>query len=185
MLPSRVINHETPVERLLHTKPDYTSLRVFGCACWPNLRPYNTHKLAFRSQQCVFLGYSIHHKGYKCLHVPTARIYISGDVVFDEKNFPFGQPQTAPIPPRVAPRVAEHAILLFPHDHMNYCTSVSDANLDAGPRVPQMTPGADAPGSHADSGADLRADSLSDPVPAANSSAPSPSTCDSDAPPLH
>ena len=26
MLPSRVINNESPVERLLHTKPDYTSL---------------------------------------------------------------------------------------------------------------------------------------------------------------
>ena len=48
MLPSRVINNESPVERLLHTKPDYTSLRVFGCACWPNLRPYNNRKLMFR-----------------------------------------------------------------------------------------------------------------------------------------
>lgn len=37
ILPSRVINNETPVERLLHVKPDYASLRVFGCACWPNL----------------------------------------------------------------------------------------------------------------------------------------------------
>ena len=33
MLPSRVINNKTPVERLLHTKPDYKSLRFFGCAC--------------------------------------------------------------------------------------------------------------------------------------------------------
>ena len=30
MLPSHVINNETPTEKLLHTKPDYTSLRVFG-----------------------------------------------------------------------------------------------------------------------------------------------------------
>ena len=63
ILPSCVINHETPVERLLHTKPDYKSLRVFGCACWPNLRPYNNRKLMFRSKQCVFLGYSAQHKG--------------------------------------------------------------------------------------------------------------------------
>ena len=32
MLPSRVINNETLVERLLHVKPDYSTLRVFGCA---------------------------------------------------------------------------------------------------------------------------------------------------------
>ena len=26
----------------------------FGCAVWPNLRPYNSRKLAFRSTRCVF-----------------------------------------------------------------------------------------------------------------------------------
>lgn len=36
-----------------------------------NLRPYNDHKLQFRSKQCVFLGYSNLHKGFKCLDVPT------------------------------------------------------------------------------------------------------------------
>jgi histone deacetylase 1/2 len=33
MLPSKTINNETPVHRLLGTKPNYKSLRVFGCAC--------------------------------------------------------------------------------------------------------------------------------------------------------
>ena len=66
-------------------------LRVFGCACWPNLRPYRSRKLEFRSAQCVFLGYSDLHKGYKCLHRQTGRIYISRDVVFDENVFPFRQ----------------------------------------------------------------------------------------------
>ena len=89
ILPSKVIKFETPITRLFGTIPDYTSLRVFGCACWPNLRPYNTRKLAFRSKQCVFLGYSSLHKGVKCLDVPTGRVYISRDVVFDESVFPF------------------------------------------------------------------------------------------------
>jgi hypothetical protein len=57
-VPSKVINYTTPLERLFGQKPDYSFLRVFGCACWPNLRPYNKHKLQFRSKQCVFLGYS-------------------------------------------------------------------------------------------------------------------------------
>ena len=89
LLPSKVIKLETPITRLLGVTPDYTSLRVFGCACWPNLRPYNTRKLAFRSKRCVFLGYSPMHKGVKCLDVPTGRVYISRDVVFDESVFPF------------------------------------------------------------------------------------------------
>jgi histone deacetylase 1/2 len=57
-LPSKVIDNQTPLERLLHQKPDYSVLRTFGCACWPNMRPYNTHKLQFRSKRCVFLRYS-------------------------------------------------------------------------------------------------------------------------------
>jgi hypothetical protein len=79
----------SPIERLFATKPTYSFLRTFGCACWPNLHPYNTHKLAFRSKQCIFLGYSTHHKGYKCLDISTGRVYISRDVVFDETIFPF------------------------------------------------------------------------------------------------
>jgi hypothetical protein len=89
LLPSKTINFQTPTERLLHVTPNYDALRVFGCACWPNLRPYNKRKLAFRSKQCVFLGYSPLHKGVKCLDVSTGCIYISRDVVFYEKVFPF------------------------------------------------------------------------------------------------
>jgi hypothetical protein len=35
--PRKVINYETPLECLFHQKPDYKSIRVFGCACWSNL----------------------------------------------------------------------------------------------------------------------------------------------------
>ena len=90
-LPSKVIGNTTPLERLFHQKPDYNSLKVFGCACYPNLRPYNRHKLEFLSTQCVFLGYSNLLKGYKCLEVSTGRIYISRDVIFDETIFPFAK----------------------------------------------------------------------------------------------
>lgn len=67
ILPSKVINFDTPVECLLKEKPDYNSLRIFDCACWPNLRPYNSGKLSFRSARCVFLGYSSMHKGLSAL----------------------------------------------------------------------------------------------------------------------
>lgn len=89
--PSRVIGNSTPLERLYKRKPDYNYLKTFVCACYPNLRPYNRHKLEFQSTQCVFLGYSNLHKGYKCLEIVTGRIYISRDVVFDETVFPFSK----------------------------------------------------------------------------------------------
>lgn len=88
-VPSKVIDFENPLEHLFQQKPDYTSLRVFGCACWPNLWPYNKCKLEFRSKQCPFLGYSNLHKGFKCLDISTGRVYVSRDVIFDEMVFPF------------------------------------------------------------------------------------------------
>jgi histone deacetylase 1/2 len=88
-LPSQVIDNQTPMEHLFGSKGDYSLLRIFGCACWPNLCPYNNHKLQFRSKQCVFIGYSGSHKGYKCLDISSGRLYISHDIVFDEMVFLF------------------------------------------------------------------------------------------------
>lgn len=90
-MPSKVIGNDTPINKLFGVEPDYSSLRTFGCACWPNLRPYNSKKLNVRTTQCVFLGYSSTHKGYKCFDRSNGRVYISRDVVFDENVFPFSQ----------------------------------------------------------------------------------------------
>jgi histone deacetylase 1/2 len=80
----------------LHNKlPDYSSLRCFGCSCFPNLRPYQSHKLNFRSTKCVYLGPSPTHKGYKCLS-PEGKVYISKDVVFNELEFPYSTLFSAP-----------------------------------------------------------------------------------------
>ena len=87
--PSKVIQFATPLDRLFGQRPDYSSLRVFGCACWPNLCPYNTHKLQYRFKQCLFLGFSNIHKGFKCLEISSSRVYISRDVTFDETFFSF------------------------------------------------------------------------------------------------
>jgi hypothetical protein len=88
---------------------DYSKLCVFCCACWPNLRPYNTCKLAFRSTRCVFLGYSNLHKGYKCLNVASGRVYISRDAVFDEIVFPFSK-----LNPNVGAQLMSDVMLLHP-----------------------------------------------------------------------
>src|ERR1044072_7297090 len=87
-LPTPVLNHTSPYWMLHHTQPDYKFLKIFGCSCYPLLRPYNSTKLSFRSSECIFLGYSTQHKGYKCL-ASTGRIYISKDVLFNEFRFPY------------------------------------------------------------------------------------------------
>jgi hypothetical protein len=121
-LPSKVLDFDTPTERLLHVTPNYDALQTFGCACCPNLRPYNKQKLAFHSKRCVFLGYSPIHKGVKCLDVSIGRIYISRDVVFNEIVFPF-----ASLHPN-AKALLKQQILLHPSS--TYSTNEGVQNID-------------------------------------------------------
>jgi hypothetical protein len=46
---TKILDFSSLLERLFHEKPHYSGLRTFGCKCWPNLWPFNTHKLQFRS----------------------------------------------------------------------------------------------------------------------------------------
>ncbi|XP_048600004.1 uncharacterized protein LOC106352005 [Brassica napus] len=89
MIPSSVLSNKSPSEVLFNKTPDYSFLRIFGSACYPCLRPYSQYKFDPRSLQCVFLGYHPQYKGYRFLHPPTGRVYISRHVIFDEQTFPF------------------------------------------------------------------------------------------------
>jgi hypothetical protein len=71
-----------PYECLFHITPDYKFFKIFGCECWPFIQPYNSSKLSFRSTSCVFIGYSKNHLGYKCLHIPSGRVYIAQDMLY-------------------------------------------------------------------------------------------------------
>jgi hypothetical protein len=109
-LPTPLLQNKSPFEKLFYRSPYYKFLKVFGCACFPNLRPYNFHKFSPHSKECVFLGYSSHHKGYKCLHIESGRMYISRDVVFHENRFPFAAVTSSteslsPIPASVLPPI--------------------------------------------------------------------------------
>ena len=87
-MPTAVIDNKAPFEVLNNHAIDYSLLKVFGCQCYPHIRPYNKNKLQYRSLPCVFLGYDVHFKGYKCL-AASGRIYMVRNVIFNEKVFPF------------------------------------------------------------------------------------------------
>ncbi|KZV44983.1 hypothetical protein F511_32729 [Dorcoceras hygrometricum] len=57
-LPFSAISGNIPFKLLYKKCPDYSFLKVFGSLCFPCLRPFNHHKLEFRSTPCTFLGYS-------------------------------------------------------------------------------------------------------------------------------
>lgn len=65
LLPSSVLqDNKSPYEVLMSRAPLYTALRVFGCKCFPHLKPYTANKLDPKSLLCVFLGYNDKYKGY-------------------------------------------------------------------------------------------------------------------------
>lgn len=63
-LPTPNLQYNTLFHILFGVPPTYGHFKIFGCACFPNLRPYNINKHQFRSTKCTYLGYSLDHKGY-------------------------------------------------------------------------------------------------------------------------
>ncbi len=81
-----VLNHSSHYEKLLNRMPNYFLLKVFGCNCFPLLRPYTNHNLEYWSKACIFLGYG--KVVYRCLDPFTDRVYRSSHVVFYDYSFP-------------------------------------------------------------------------------------------------
>lgn len=54
-----VLGNESPYAKLFGQSPNYQKLRIYGCECYPWLRPYTHHKLDNQSAACVFIGYSL------------------------------------------------------------------------------------------------------------------------------
>lgn len=87
-LSTPILLDKTPLVVLFNQKSHYSFLNVFGCLCYPYLRPYNCHKLEPKVKACTFLDYCYRQKGYKLLS-PSSRLYISKNVIFNEYQYPF------------------------------------------------------------------------------------------------
>jgi transposase InsO family protein len=109
--PCRATGAITPFELLFGVAPDYSTLRVFGALCFPNLSATTTHKLCPRSTTCVFLGYPPDHRGYRCYDLATKCVITSRHVVFDEHQYPFRTPPLSTPPlAAITPSPADDAM---------------------------------------------------------------------------
>jgi hypothetical protein len=99
------------LERLCGKMPDYSSLHLFGCVCYMLLVPHECTKLTAQSIECVFLGYSVEHKGYYCWDPVAHRIRTSRDIVFDESCPFYPRPTTDASPTSLVDHLS---FILFP-----------------------------------------------------------------------
>lgn len=88
-LPSSILQNESPFQKLYHRHPDYSGLQVLGCQCFPTLQHQGGSKFVTKTYPCVFIGYSLKHKGYCCLEPKTKWVYMSRHIIFDGDTFPF------------------------------------------------------------------------------------------------
>lgn len=130
----------SPYEKVFKHPPDYTFLKVFGCASFPHLRPYQSHKLSFRSTKCVFIGFNEHHKGYKCLD-SNDRTYIYRHVIFNEQEFPFANGfLTTKTSPPLDDTIVARPHILFPYQiSATVQTPSLSPNAQQAPGVPSRT----------------------------------------------
>jgi hypothetical protein len=143
-LPTPILEHVSPYFKVYNRDPDYQAFRVFGCLCYPLLRPYGLHKLEYRSKPCIFLGYN--YAGYKCLDPVTKQIYLSRHVIFDESSFPAKEKDTSRLPSKINAQGDSSPLLpIFNKSHDSDClphetTSDSlshDPTLSSGPTLLQ------------------------------------------------
>ncbi|PRQ47582.1 putative RNA-directed DNA polymerase [Rosa chinensis] len=87
-LPSSVLNGQTPYAALSNhvSVPSFSNLpaRVFGCVVFVHVPKNQRSKLDARALKCVFVGYGVNQKGYKCFHPPTQKVFVTMDVTFYE-----------------------------------------------------------------------------------------------------
>ncbi|CAM8994349.1 unnamed protein product [Rhodiola kirilowii] len=79
--------NKTPYELLKGRKPNVSQLRVFGCRCYVHVNGKDRlGKFDPKSDEEIFVGYSLHSKAYKVFNKRTKKVEESVHVIFDEES---------------------------------------------------------------------------------------------------
>lgn len=92
--------------------PENGHLRVFGCLCFAVTLKRSRHKKDVRGRKCAFISYPANVKGCTLYDLEDHSIFISRDVQFYEKHFPFKQDENTDYS---VPSSDDHIILHVPY----------------------------------------------------------------------
>jgi hypothetical protein len=73
-----------PEEKFTSKKPDVSHLIIFGCIAYVHVPDEKRSKLDPKVEKCIFIGYSLEQKGYRCFNPSTQKLHVSINVVFNE-----------------------------------------------------------------------------------------------------
>ena len=97
-MPSSVLHAQIPHSLLFPNQPLYfLPPRVFGCTCFVHILTPGQDKLSAKATKCIFLGYSLLHKDYRCYSPQTHRYFLSTNVTFFEDSPFFSSSESLPV----------------------------------------------------------------------------------------
>jgi hypothetical protein len=69
--PTTTVHGMTPKEKFTSKKPDVSHLKVFGYIAYVHVPDEKRSKLNPKVEKCIFIGYSLEQKGYRCFNPST------------------------------------------------------------------------------------------------------------------
>ena len=84
--PTKGLDGAAPYKVWTGVKPNVEHFRVFGSLFHVEILREKLKKLQDRSKPMVFIGYEVGIKGYKYYDPMIRRVYISQNVIFEEKS---------------------------------------------------------------------------------------------------
>jgi len=82
--PTAIVHGMTPKENFIGKKLDVSHLGVFGCIAYVHVPNEKRSKLDPKVEKCIFIGYSLEQKAYRCFNPSTRKLQVNRDVMFDE-----------------------------------------------------------------------------------------------------
>jgi hypothetical protein len=79
--PIAAVHGMTLEEKFIGKKPDVSHLIVFGCIAYVHVPNEKRSKLDPKVDKCIFIGYSLEQKGYKCFNLSIQKLQVIKDVV--------------------------------------------------------------------------------------------------------